>query len=61
MALGVDIGGVAKIQSSICQITRFGWRRSAAVSTKLCSFDVEPVIDSFSERTPSALSMSLCR
>ena len=46
-------GASRKIQSSICQITRLGWRSIAAASTKLCSRELDPVIDSFSERTPS--------
>ena len=54
-------GASRKIQSSICQITRFGRRSIAAASTKLCSWEFEPVIASLSERTPSALSMSLWR
>src|SRR5258708_21646184 len=48
-------GASRKIQSSICQITRLGRRSSAAASTKLCSREFEPVIASFTERTPSSL------
>ncbi len=50
-----------KMKSSISQITRCAPRAIACSSTKVCWRELEPVIASFSDRTPSARSMSLWR
>ncbi|MHC2276860.1 hypothetical protein ACVME8_003471 [Bradyrhizobium diazoefficiens] len=50
-----------KLKSSIAQITRRAPRSIACSSTKPCWRELDPVIASLSERTPSARSMSLWR